>query len=146
VVSMLGNKRTNNTLRFHKRNGVLVASIILTSLVLSSSMTPISFAQLDGLTDSNLRRPTTTQVVPSNHSALTSSNDFSTFEGVPSLSKSFPSTRHIDSPSEFSPSYTVTNVTVAFAMDILQTNPSSNRLNVFIANTSQAIVNGTVYK
>lgn len=146
MVSVLGNKRTD-TSRFHKRNGFLVASIILSGLVLLSlSMTPISFAQSDDITESNLRRPTTTQVVPSNHSALTSSNDFSIFEGVPSLSKSFSSNRHIDSPLEFSPSYTVTNATVAFAMDILQTSPSSNRLNVFIANTSQAIVNGTVYK
>lgn len=143
---MLGNKRTN-TSKFHKRNRFLVASIILTGLVLLSlSITPISFAQSDDLTDSNLRRPTTTQVVPSNHSALTSSNDFSIFEGVPSLSKSFSSNRHIDSPLEFSPSYTVTNATAAFAMDILQTSSSPNRLNVFIANTSQAVVNGTVYK
>ncbi len=146
MVSMLGNKRTYNTFRLQKRNGFLAASIIFTVLVLSSSMTPISFAQLDSLTDSNLRRPTTTQVIPTNHSVVTSSNDFSTFEGVPSMSKSFSSTRHIDSPLEFSPSYTVTNATFAFAMDILQTSPSSNRLNVFIANTTQAIVNGTVYK
>jgi hypothetical protein len=132
-------------LHSHLVNRQIIVSTMFIAILLSS--TPILIlhlrAQSEDSNITNLRRPTTTRVVPVNYTTVTSSNELSLYEIPPNISKAASSDKNISAPLVVNPSYTVTNATVTFGTDILTSNRTQNELNVFIANTSEALINAT---
>jgi hypothetical protein len=152
VCDLIKVKKSRLSIRFKSCSHIGTRHIIvpLIFIALLLTFTPVLFldlkAQLDDTNSSDLRRPTTSKVVPLNYTAMTNANDLSLHEIQPMVSEALSSDKKIGSPLTASPSYTVTNATVTFGTDILTSNHTSNELNIFIANTSQAIINGTSYK
>jgi hypothetical protein len=132
-------------LHFHLANTQIMFSMIFIAILLSS--TPLLILHVNAQSEEsniiNLRRPTTTRVVPVNYTTEASSNELSRFEIPPDISKAASSEKNIGAPLVENPSYTVTNVTMTLGTDVLTSNRTQNELNVFVATPSHALINAT---
>lgn len=152
VCDLIKVKKSRLSIRFKSCSHIGTRHIIVPIIFIAIlwMFTPVLFldlkAQSDDSNSSDLQRPTTSKVIPLNYTAMTNSNDLSLHEIPPIESEALSSDKKIGSPLTASLSYTVTNSTVTFGTDILTSNHTSNELNTFIANTSQAIINGTSYR
>lgn len=151
---MLQENEIREMFKYRNFNRYVVAitvpvALLLPGVILASEN--ISQAQSDVI-DTNLDRPTTTRVVPSTQLAISNENGLARFEVSPNMSEISSSSRNLDSPSVFNPSYTITNVTITHQADVLKSeypnsnNPYSNLLKTIIVNSSQAVINGTLYE
>jgi hypothetical protein len=131
-----------SNLHFHYIDRQTMVSIMFIAILLSS--TPHLILHLKAQSEeNNIRRPTTTRVVPVNYTTVSSSNELSSYEIPPVISKASSSDKNISAPLVVNPTYTVTNGTQAFGTNILTSDRTQNGLNIFIANTSEALINAT---
>jgi hypothetical protein len=124
---------------------VVAASIIIGSIFLDINVK----AQTNGIVDSGLRMPTTTQVIPQDYTSPTSSNhNSSRYEIQPSFSNGFAEGKKLESPLVMNPPYTITNTTTTFESFILRPAIIPKQLDVlvFVANNSQSIIDGIDYQ
>jgi hypothetical protein len=124
---------------------VVVASVIIGPIFLDINVK----AQTNGIIDSSLRMPTTTQVIPENYTSPTSSNhNSSRYEIQPSFSKGFAEDKNLESPLIMNPPYTITNTTIMFESSILRPAIIPKQLDVivFVANNSRSIIDGLDYQ
>lgn len=107
-------------------------------------------AQTDvDIADSNIRRPTTTQVIPEKYTSQALSNhNSSKYEIQPIISKGVAETNNPGLPLATNPSYTITNTTITFGKAFLEPEFVEKQIDVstFVANNSYSILNGSDYK
>jgi hypothetical protein len=141
-----------NRSRFHPSTDSMYVTILLiiafaTLLTLTNFIDINVKAQADDIIDTKLRRPTTTQVISEKYVAPTHSNfNSSTYEVQPITSKGLAEDKRLESLLTTSPSYTITNITITFETAILSSDYVPKSVNVFVANTSHAIIDGISYR
>lgn len=107
-------------------------------------------AQTDvDIADSNIRRPTTTQVIPEKYTSQALSNhNSSKYEIQRTISNGVAESNNLKSPLITNPSYTITNTTITFGKAFLEPEFIEKQIDVsaFVANNSYSILNGSDYK
>lgn len=100
-------------------------------------------AQSDEESNISLRRPTTTMVVPTSYPAETNSNNLQFYDVQPTTINTSSFDRSIESPIVASPSYTITNTTLTFGTEVLTSDEVPTGFDVYVANRSLGMINGT---
>lgn len=126
-----------------KAMSFVIAMAILIPVVFNTPLFSDLAAQSDEESNISLRRPTTTMVVPTNYTADTNSNNLQFYDVQPTTTNTSSFDRSIESPMVASPSYTITNTTLTFGTDVLTSDEVPTGFDVFVANRSLGMINGT---
>jgi hypothetical protein len=133
-------------LNHRKAMSFVIAMAILIPVVFNTPLFSDLAAQSDEESNISLRRPTTTMVVPTNYTADTNSNNLQFYDVQPTTTNASSFDRSIESPMVASPSYTITNTTLTFGTDVLTSDEVPTGFDVYVANRSLGMINGTQYR
>lgn len=130
-------------LNHRKAISFVIAMAILIPVVFNISLFSDLGAQSDEESNISLRRPTTTMVVPTSYPAETNSNNLQFYDVQPTTINTSSFDRSIESPIVASPSYTITNTTLTFRTEVLTSDEVPTGFDVYVANRSLGMINGT---
>jgi hypothetical protein len=127
----------------HRKAISFVIAMAILPVVFNISLFSDLGAQSDEESNISLRRPTTTMVVPTSYPAETNSNNLQFYDVQPTTINTSSFDRSIESPIVASPSYTITNTTLTFGTEVLTSDEVPTGFDVYVANRSLGMINGT---